>query len=266
MAVSERIIKKILIWVLGICFVGPAVAISAVVLIDYLKVQQSCSRFEALSSEKQLHWLRWAGSNRDRRFTNAIRRTLQDSDDRVLLEAAGYAAMRIGASELLPLMRKRADEGPDDIQRAQLINYAGQVSNRDARLYDWLMAGVESAEPWRRVGSAIGLLHIGRTESGPLLSGIVREGPDETRALAMHNLAWIARPLGQAIGKPMPFLDVKPPPADSATLDQIDNFWTSHVTLSLLNDVLSRLTNRDPDWAEMNRLIHARDKIAKWLQ
>lgn len=266
MATSERIIKKILGWSIGICIVGPAVGVSGVVAVDHLLTRQVCGRFASTPPAEQLRWLQKAGTKRDRRFVEVVRTTLQSSSDRVLLEAAGYAAMRIDAVELLPLIQQRADEGPDDVQRAQLIISAARLSGRDIRLYDWLKLGVQSDEPWRRVGSTISLLHIGRPEAGPLLVKIVREGPAQTRSMAMHNLAWITRPIGQAVGQPMSWLDASPPPTDSASLDRIDQFWQKCVTANLFNDVIRRLTSQDPDWAEMGRLIHARDKVAKWLQ
>lgn len=263
---NEQIIKRILGWSLAVCFAGPALGVLAVVTVDHFQTRKTCGQFASFSRADQLRWLQRASRKRDQRYADVAKQVIQSSNDRALLEAAGILAVRVGATDLIPMIQKRVDEGPDDVQRAQLIISAARLSNRDTRLYDWLMQGVQGDEPWRRAGSAVGLLHIGRPESGPLLVRIVREGPAATRAFAMHNLAWIAIPLGQAIGHPMTWLEAKPPPTDAVSLDQISLFWKDHVTINLFNDVLRRMSNNDPGWAEMNRLIHARDKVARWLQ
>ena len=262
MASSERLMKRILGWAIGVCIIVPAVAVSAVTIFDHVRTWQVCSRFGKLSPHEQLHWLQKASAKRDRRLLEPVRATLQSSKDRDMLQTAGSAAIRMGAVELMPLLQKRADEGPDDLQRAGLIIDAARLSDRDLRLLDWLTQGTRSEEPWRRAGSAVGLMHIGRLEAGPLLIGLARNGPEATRSFALQELAWIVRPMSEAVGQPLSFSGSD----TAASIDGAEQFWHRYVTVSLLNDVLCRLTLRDPDWVEMGRLIHARDRVAKWLQ
>ncbi|HON67990.1 MAG TPA: hypothetical protein PLS23_15995, partial [Phycisphaerae bacterium] len=55
-------------------------------------------------------------------------------------------------------------------------------------------------------------------------------------------------------------------PAEPAQFDDVEQFWRDRVTVTLLNDVVRRLTVRDPSWTEMGRLIHARNRVARLMQ
>jgi hypothetical protein len=262
MASSERLMKRILAWGIVACLVVPAVVLSAGALIDQIHTWQACSRFDKLASRDQLRLLQKAASERDHRLAGIVRKTLETTSDRVLLEAAGFAAMRMETVDTLPLLQKRADEGPDDPQRAQLVIYAARLSDRDLRLIEWLRQGTQSNEPWRRVGAAVGLLNVGQTEAGPLLIQMVRTSPAAVSGFALHHLRWVVGPMSEAVGRPISFPQDNP----AASVDAVERFWRDSVTIKLLNDVLLRLTVRDPDWAEIGRLIHARNRVAKWLQ
>jgi len=104
-----------------------------------------------------------------------------------------------------------------------------------------------------------------------MLIDIMRSSPPAVQDYAMRELANIARPLTETIGQPIAALEIvslekKPVPYDETTLNQIEQFWQQQVTPQLFDDVLTRITSRDPDWAEIQRLIHARDRVARFIQ
>lgn len=266
MVESERIMRRIAWWGLAACIVVPGVVMAGLAVADHVRAYGVHRKFARLEPAARVKCLNMIAADRDWRLAGLVRQTLEGEAEREELQAAGYAAMRLGDLALLPLIRKRADEGPDDYTRAMLITYAARLSNRDLRLVDWLEPQTRSAEPWQRAGSAAGLLHLGRIEAGPLLMAAVREGNADIAGFVLREWRWMASPMGQAIGQPMPWLDEDPVVADNAQLDQLDRFWQKHATVTLLNDVLRRLTVRDPEWTEMNRLIRARDHVAKFMQ
>lgn len=258
--------KRILWWGLAACAIVPGVVLAGITIADHARAYSVFQRFDKLAPEQRIGQLQQVGYRRDWRLGGLVRRTLEKPSTREELQAAGYAAMRLADPEFLPVLQARADEGPDDYTRALLITYAARLSDRDARLSDWLDKNVQSSQPWQRVGSAAGLMYLGRLEAGELLITAARGTDADIAGFAMRELAWTAGPMAQAIGRPMAWLDSDPLPTDAGSIDQLDQFWRECATTKLLNDVLARLMLRDRDWAEMGRLIHARDRVAKLMK
>jgi len=262
---SEQRTKRILFWGISACVILPGVVLAGLAIADHVRTYRIYRGWGDMPLDQRVDHLYQVGYRRDGRLGGLVEQILETTQDRQELHAAGYAAMRLGGPDFVSLLRRRAEEKPDDSTRASLIAYAAAASDRDPRLYDWLAEGARCDEPFRRVGSAVGLMRLGRVEAGPLLVEIIREGKPDLTGFAMRELAWITGPMAQAVGKPMVWLEKDAPPADAPAVDQIEQFWQDYVTVSLLNDTLGRLTTRDPEWAEMGRLIHARDQVAKWL-
>ncbi len=263
---SERLMKRILWWGLATCVILPGVVMAGIAIADHARAYSAFRAYGDLSPAQRVDRLQRVGYKRDWRLEGLVRQSLETATDRDELQAAGYAAMRLGNADLLPLLRKRIDEGPGDATAAMLITYAARLSNRDTRLCEWLEPGASSDQPWLRAGCAAGLMHLGRVEAGPMLLAVARDPNPDIAGFALRELTWATRPMAQAIGGPIAGLDADPIPPDASMLAAMDAFWKEHVTVALLNDVLRRLTVRDPDWAEMGRLIHARDRVAKILQ
>lgn len=266
MNASEQLIKRLLTWGLGLCIVLPGMVLGGTAVADHVRAYLVCRRYAEMTSKQRVDRLHRVGYRRDFRLAGLVREVLESTEKLDELQAAAYAAMRLGDSDLLPLLQRRADELPDTPTQAMLIAYTARLSNRDTRLTAWFEDGVESGEPWRRVGSSAGLLHLGRTEAGPLLVAAARDENSDIAAFAWRELAWATGPMAVAIGRPLAELDAKNPPLDAEAIERVDRFWQDHVTVTLLNDVLRRLTIRDSDWVEMGRLIHARDRVAKLMQ
>jgi len=189
---------------------------------------------------------------------------LATEQDRGLLELAGRATMRTGDPSGVATLRRRADEGPDDAVHANLIYCAARLSDRDLRLLDWLAAGAQSAEPWRRAGSAAGLLELGQPVGGLLLIECAGDTDPAIRGFALEQLRRTAGPVTEAIGQPITWPGQTTQPSDETLLAHAQTVWQRCVTVQLLNDVLNRLRYRDPDWYELGRLAHARERFA-WL-
>lgn len=203
---------------------------------------------------------------RDQQAREPVRVILAAEQDRPVLEMAAYTAMRLRDTAALPLLQTRADTGPDDAVRARLIQFAARLSNIDLRLSDWLrQASEDASQPWRQVGGAIGLLEVADPRGGPLLISIARSPQHPGNGLAIEALRLTVKPMTEAVGWPMPW------PEDLATADdefwkQLGGFWNQPGTLGLLSDIHNRRYAWDPQWYELNRLLHARDKVARFFE
>jgi len=243
----------------------PGVIVAAVAVADQINLRLQVLAIRSADPRVRADSLQKLALGREVRASGAVAETLQQEQDRAALEWAGYAAMRFRDTRNLPLLRRRADEGPDDAVRAKLILYAAQLSGRDVRLIDWLEAGVNSSEPWRQVGSAAGLLALGQPAGGRQLIDLASRAEHPGHKMALAELQRIAGPMAEAVGQPLAWPEPGDEPAENLWID-LRRFWDQWGTVRLLNDVLSRRYPVSPRWHELKRLLHARDKVARWFE
>jgi len=207
-----------------------------------------------------------AADRRDRRALDAVMAVLAGETDRALLEKAGYAAMRIADRRALPVLLRRAEEPPDDETRARLILYAARLSQRDPRLLDRLTRGAAGGEPWRRAGAMLGLIELGQPAGGRMLIESLPVMDGAVRTFALEEFR--GRPgaaMLEAVGAPMDWSGLAETSAADPRWQSLREFWNTRATARLLDDVLTRLDRRDPDWFLVGRLLHAREKFARLL-
>jgi hypothetical protein len=245
-----------LIAICGIPIVG-------MVISTHLQTHRWINDLSSADRGRRLHALQKLASERERAAVPAIRKSLDGEEDRELLEAAGYAALRVGDLDSVATLRKRSQTGPDDYTRAKLIVYACRLSGRDWRLLDWVLAGAHSEQPWQRVGCCVGLLELGRPEGGELLLAQIKGASPDVQAFAYTEFRRLAEPMTQAVGHMVDW-----PEKDSVTpaaWDRLAAAWKQCATPELLADVLERIEGGDVRWHEVNRLLHARKRVARFL-
>lgn len=251
-------------WALALALPGLAVCIYALVL--HVQVLKNINDLQRPDPEIRAEALRHLADAQASRAAEAVGMLLADEQNRMVLDWAGYAAVKVGAGQALPVMRQRVDQGPDDTVRANLIIYTVRLSGRDPALHDWLIAGLAGDEPWRQVGSAVGLLKSGDPQGGIALMNIIcnKETTTLVREFAYKELYKVAGPVGETIGRP---LDDWPFPAievtDPERWQPARARWIELVDRRLLTDVLDRLQSPGIQWIELDRLMHARNRIAK---
>lgn len=239
----------------------PGLIVAAAAIGDQVRVWRLLADLESSDAEVQTRALYEAATCHEARAADAVLDILAEAKDRNVVEAARCAALRTGDPGGVAVLQRRGEEGPDDIVRAKLIATAARLSNRDVRLLEWLETGAASTEPWRRVGSAWGLLELGRPRGGRLLIDMMPELPTEARQFAWVELRRIAEPMTQAVGWPIQW-PVGEGRFDDEEWASLREFWSGHATIQLLGDVLTRLEQRDPKWYQVDRLLRARDRIA----
>ena len=159
--------------------------------------------------------------DRERRAVPALIAMLEKEQDRDTVGMAGNALLRTRDPQGVDVLRRRAETGPDDIVRADLMLAAARLSNRDTRLLEWFQEGASSGESWRALGSSLGMLELGRPEGGLAALNLLRSAKPALRAWGLNVLARTANPVCQAIGQPMPWLAAHPnrlPPHNSSSL------------------------------------------------
>jgi len=246
----------------------PGVLVAAAAAADQINLRLQVRAARSDDPQARIEALRRIALEREVRASDTVAEILQQEQDRGVLEWAGYAAMRLRDPRNLPCLRRRADEEPDDATRAKLILFTAQLAVRDAQQIDWLdwlEAGANSSEPWRQVGSAAGLLALGQPAGGRLLIGLASESDHPGHAMALVELQRIADPMAEAVGQPIAWPESGQEPTQHFWAD-LCQFWNEWGTVRLLNDVLSQRYAQSAEWYELGRLLHARDKVARWFE
>ncbi len=187
-------------------------------------------------------------------------------EDPYVLSKAGYALMITSDPRGLPLLIERADEGPDRELRAQLSVYIARHKAGDDTRLQWFREGLHSEEPWRKLGAAAGLLYMGQGDGGARLIELGREATPEQLPFILGQLHKVVKPMTESVGILPAWPDRDAIEVDARFWDDLARFWSNHGRTSLLDDVLVRLFESDPDWIQLNRLIHAREYAARILQ
>ncbi len=236
-----------------------------IVLLSVVPLLQTGRAIQQIRSKDPAVRRRGLGYVRDERAARAVEAVLErieHEDDPDLVELAGYTAMRIrDLRGVAPLMR-RADREPDSPLKARLMVYAARLSDGDYRLVPWLRATLTSAGPWGRVGSAAGLLQLGRPEGADTLLALAAEVPPEPREFAFGELRGVTQRMAQTVGFAIAFDS----PERESVWAQLRGFWKQYGRTALLCDALARVDHVSPDWREVERLLHARERVARWLE
>lgn len=239
---------------------------TATLLADQATLAWRCMGVRSSDAQRRESAIQAVADEREARAFEAVLDAFRRETNRTLLEKAGYALMRMGDRRGIEPLRRRADEGPDDWIRAKLIIYTARLADRDFRLIPWLKEGVRSPEPWRRVGSAIGLLELGRAEVGRTLAEWLPTLTPELRQFALKEFRKrIGEPMIQAAGVSLDWEGLEDAPAEDPRWTQLENFWQARASARLLNDVLTRQDQIDPDRHLMKRLLHARERAERLL-
>jgi hypothetical protein len=190
----------------------------------------------------------------------AVAECLARETDPEMVELAGYTLMRTRDPSGVPPLQERADREGDSMLAARLILFAARLADGDYRLLPWLQDGARSSLAWRQAGSALALLHLSRIEAGPLLFERRASYPPEVQEFALAELRGFVELMSQAVGRPMAWSqDLRADWAAAA------GFWRAYATTALLRDVLVRMQRSDPNWREVDRLMHARDRVSRWI-
>lgn len=243
------------------------VSLAGAALVSPIRAAWWSRQLASSELKTRLGAIRRISSEREARAAEALFREVRQETDRAALEAAAIATMRVRDVRGVPVLQVRADSDPDDPARARTIICAARLSNRDLRLADWLRAGLAGDEPWRRIGSALGLVRLGLPEGG---EAVVRLSPafsPEQLAFVMEEFDGVVRDMAEVVGRKIeawPSVEANPE-ENARAWSEIGAFWASTATMPLLCDVLWRQEKLDDDWHEIGRLLHAREKVARWL-
>jgi hypothetical protein len=192
-----------------------------------------------------------------------LQRLLLEDSDREMVEAAGLGLSKTKDRGSLPVLRKAVERGPDDVFLAKLFQYLARLGGDGEAAFLRTHAG--SPEPWRAIGAASGLLEANDVSGGNVLLHYMESGTPDQKVFAADALLTYAGPMMDMIGQGMD-LDVSSGmPLRDEQVAAVKRWWLQPSTGRLLNDYISWHRRPNPEWRQIGRLLHARDRAARRL-
>ena len=115
------------------------------------------------------------------------------------------------------------------------------------------------------MGSGIALLELGDVRGAEILLEFAASGEPEVRAFAADSLRRFSEPVTEMVGE---YLDLSTPPGagfSDVQLSALTEFWSGRDRSRELNDSLTWDREKNPSRRAVQRLLHARDKAARWV-
>ncbi len=223
------------------------------------------ARLSSTNADVRRETLDKVSAERERAAGDAVLRLVQAETDPDVVRSAGNALFRIGEPQDALVLLERSGKLVEGEARARFLQYAARLSDRDLRLLGEFHRLTTSADPWHRVGAGVAMLELAEPEGGRVLLASCASEDAGVRDFALQELKRFASPMFQTVGLAVPWPEPDTPDF-TARLAVIGSIWATHGQERLLRDVLNRLERVEPEWHEVNRLLHARARVARWLE
>jgi len=261
---NKKHLKRVLLACVAVAVA--ALATGGIVAADRLHRRSLLNACRSGDPDAQIEALTDLFEMRDARTAAMAAELLASSQDRQVLAKAAYIAARCWDRQRIPLMLERAAQGPDDPTRARLLLHVGRLAGDDPMLADRFRADlIKSGEPWRQVGAAAALLEMSYPVGGSALMAFARDPDHPGRCMAYAELARIGAMMTETVGWPITWPDTVAD-TEPAFWRNLADFWETDASSQLVADVLAQRYGADPQWHQLRRLLHARNKVARWFE
>ena len=108
-------------------------------------------------------------------------------------------------------------------------------------------------------------MECGEFEGGQIVLHFLKKGDRGQQIFATHQFQRFAEPMTEMVGEYINLQTPKGEPLSPEQIAAIDTWWTTRATPQLLSDFVQYHRRPNPKWREIKRLIHARQRVARWM-
>jgi hypothetical protein len=193
-----------------------------------------------------------------------LTRVMLEDDDRQVVRRAAYALMKIKHPSTVDALQKAAQrDAADDLPLAELILWSADLS--EGAVVDFVRQQAASDQPWRRLGGGAGLMECGEFEGGRIVLAFLKDSDPAKQIFATEQFQRFAEPMTEMVGEFINLQTPKGQPLSPGQIAAIESWWTSRATPRLLRDFVAYHRRPNPKWREIKRLVHARQRVARWM-
>lgn len=193
----------------------------------------------------------------------ALCELLKKDLDADVCESAAYALQSHGHTAATPLLRGAAERLADTAALSKIIGYYARLGGDgvSARVREFSQCG----RTWGEMGGGVGLLELGDVSGAAVLLRYAAHEDEYVREFAAEFLRRFSEPMTEMVGE---YVDLRVEDGDGFSTEQLSllrEFWERKDRTRELRDYLNWSRRKDPTWRQVKRLIHAREKAARWL-
>lgn len=194
---------------------------------------------------------------------DALCELLKKDQDAGVCESAAYALQNHGYTAAAPLLVGAVERLGDTAALSKIIGYYARLGGDGvtARVRELSVCG----RTWREIGGGVGLLELGDVSGAAVLLRYAGDEDEYVRAFAADFLRRFSEPMTEMVGE---YIDLRVADGDGFSAGQLSvlrEFWEGKDRTRELRDYLTWSRRKDPTWRQVKRLIHAREKAARWL-
>jgi len=204
------------------------------------------------------------GSAESAAAVDPLTKIMLEDPNRQVVERAAHALMKIKHPSTIEALQQAVEHSSaDDLTLAELILWTADLSEGTA--IDFVRKQAASDPPWRRLGGGAGLLECGDFAGGEIVLHFLKNGDRGQQLFATERFQRFAEPMTEMVGEYINLQTPKGEPLSPEQIAAIDAWWTARATPQLLKDFVDYPRRPNPKWRQIKRLIHARQRVARWM-
>jgi hypothetical protein len=187
-------------------------------------------------------------------------RTEQDPD---VCEAACYALRKMEASNKLGLIRETIARLPDCPPLSKIIGYYVFLGGQ--QVLDDVSEFANSSRTYMELGAGLGLLELDDVSGAEILLRYAAAQDPSVRAYAAYLLRRYSEPMMEMVGQPEDLATPEGQGFSESQLAAVKAWWSQRDRTRELRDYNDWTRRDDPQWHQLKRLKHARERATRFL-
>jgi hypothetical protein len=244
-----------LVWLVGAALVVVAVAGARVptwLQLAALRDEDPKARYEAV---------RELGARGVASAKDEIRSLITSDPAPEVREAAARSAMKLGDVEALAAIREAVEKWPADEWTARMLVSYAQLGGPSEANRAFVERCGASGNFYLRVGAAMARIEWYDPAGMDRLFALALEAPDEAGPFVCNRIQWYFSPALHLIGG---WVDMAEP-WNAERISGMQRWWAANGSERLLAGSLKFRQRPDADTYQIQRLIHARERVAEML-
>jgi hypothetical protein len=203
------------------------------------------------------------GSRPSPAVVDAVCELLRTEQDPDVCEAACYALQKMEARDRLGLIRKTIARLPDRPPLSKIIGYYVLLGGNP--VLDDVREFANSGRTYRELGAGLGLLEIDDVSGAEILLRYAAAQDPSVREYAAYLLRRYSEPMMEMVGQPKDLATPDGRGFSDAQLAAVKRWWSERDRTRELRDYNEWTRRDDPQWHQLKRLKHARERASRFL-
>jgi hypothetical protein len=203
------------------------------------------------------------GSRPSPAVVDAVCELLRTEQDPDVCEAACYALQKMEATDRQGLIRETIARLPDCPPLSKIIGYYVFLGGQ--QVLDDVHAFASSGRTFTELGAGLGLLELDDVSGAEILLRYAAAQDPSVREYAAYLLRRYSEPMMEMVGQPEDLSTPDGQGFSEAQLTAVNAWWSERDRTRELQDYNDWTRREDPQWHQLKRLKHARERASRFL-